>query len=42
MSWKDFGKMSLPEGLSLNHWVIIAVLAVIYITLFALFEKKKI
>ncbi|MEZ4600911.1 MAG: DUF6691 family protein [Syntrophotaleaceae bacterium] len=40
MSWGDFGKISLPEMLGVNHWIIIAVMFVLVIPLFVWFEKK--
>lgn len=42
LAWKDFGKISLPEVLNLNAWVVIGVLSALYFALFAFFEKKKI
>jgi len=42
MSWKDFGKIGLPDALGINHWFIIPVFFAAVIALFKLFEKKKI
>ena len=42
MSWKDFGKIGLPDALGINHWFIIPVFCADVIALFKLFEKKKI
>lgn len=41
MSWKDFGKIGLPETLGVSPWLIIPAFAAIVIALFAWFEKKK-
>ncbi|MCE5186279.1 MAG: YeeE/YedE family protein [Planctomycetaceae bacterium] len=41
-SWKDFGKISLPETLKMSHWAVIALFWVVVLALFAWFEKKKI
>lgn len=40
LSWGDFGKIGLPEALAVNHWVIASVLAVLFIWLFRMFERK--
>jgi len=40
LSWGDFGKIDLPEALAVNHWVIASVLAVLFIWLFRMFERK--
>jgi uncharacterized membrane protein YedE/YeeE len=39
--WGSYGKITLADILGLNHWIMIAILTVIYIGLFYLFEKKK-
>ncbi|MBN2178423.1 MAG: YeeE/YedE family protein [Deltaproteobacteria bacterium] len=39
--WGSYGKITLADILGLNHWVMIAILTVIYIGLFYLFEKNK-
>lgn len=40
MSWGDFGKISLPQVLGINHWLIIVVITVLTLALFRWFEKK--
>jgi hypothetical protein len=40
MTWKDFGKIGLPEALGVSPWVIIALLWAGVIALFFWFEKK--
>lgn len=36
----DFGKLTLPEMLGLNHWIVIALLCVAFLGLFRFFERK--
>lgn len=40
LTWGDFGKVTLPAVLGVNHWVVIVVLGAAFIGLFTLFEKK--
>ena len=42
MSWKDYGKIGLPEVLGISHWFIIPVFVFMVIMLFRIFEKRKI
>lgn len=42
LRWKDWGKISLADGLGVNHWFVIIALSIIFIGCFMLFEKKKI
>lgn len=37
----DFGKVTLPVALGVNHWIVIVVLIALFIGLFVWFEKKK-
>jgi len=37
----NFGKVTLPAVLGINHWIVIIVLIALFIALFAWFEKKK-
>lgn len=37
----DFGKVTLPGALGVNHWIVIVVLIALFIGLFAWFEKRK-
>jgi uncharacterized membrane protein YedE/YeeE len=41
LAWGSYGKITLADILGLNHWIMIAILTVIYIGLFYLFEKNK-
>lgn len=41
MTWKDFGKIGLPEVLGVSPWIIIPLFLVVFLALFKLFEKKS-
>ena len=40
LTWGDFGKITLATVFGINHWIIIIILAVLFILLFRWFEKK--
>lgn len=40
LTWGDFGKITLPQLLGINHWPVIAVFVVLGLLLFRWFEKK--
>lgn len=40
LSWANFGKLSLPEVLGVNQWIVAIVFTAICLWLFRLFEKK--
>jgi len=40
LTWGDFGKITIPQILGINHWPVIAVLIVLGLLLFRWFEKK--
>ena len=40
LTWGDFGKITLPEVLGINHWLIILVFVAAAIGLFRWFEQK--
>ena len=40
LTWGDFGKLTLPQVLSVSHWVIIALFVVGGLALFWWFEKR--
>lgn len=40
LTWGDFGKVTLPSALGINHWFVIIFLGIVFIGLFRLFEKK--
>ena len=42
LTWKDFGKLGLPEALGVSQWAIVPVFWVGVIALFFWFEKKKV
>jgi hypothetical protein len=41
LTWGDFGKLTLPTLLGLNHWIIIVALIAVFLGLFYWFEKKR-
>jgi uncharacterized membrane protein YedE/YeeE len=40
LTWGDFGKITLPAVLGINHWIVIVVLIAAFFSLFRWFEKK--
>ena len=40
LTWGNFGKLTLPGVLGINHWIVIVVLVAAFIGLFRWFEKK--
>lgn len=40
LTWGDLGKITIPQVLNVNHWVVIAAVLVLGIILFRWFEKK--
>ena len=40
LTWGDFGKITLPTALGINHWIVIVILGAAFIGLFRWFEKK--
>jgi uncharacterized protein len=41
LTWGDFGKITIPQVLHLNHWIVIPVVIAGILALFVLFEKRK-
>jgi uncharacterized protein len=41
LKWGDFGKITLPQVLGINHWIIIVVFIAGGILMFRWFEKKE-
>ena len=41
LTWGNFGKITLPGALGLNHWVIIPVIVIGGLLLFRWFEKRR-
>jgi uncharacterized membrane protein YedE/YeeE len=40
LTWGDFGKITLPQMLGVNHWVVIALFVIGGLGLFRWFEKR--
>ena len=40
LKWGDFGKVTVPQALGVNHWIVIVVFVVGGILMFRWFEKK--
>ena len=41
LSWKDFGKIGLPEVIDVSHWIIVPIFWAGILALFFWFEKKR-
>ncbi|MDX9746728.1 MAG: DUF6691 family protein [Syntrophales bacterium] len=41
LTWGDLGKITIPEILGINHWIVIVVFIVAGLALFRWFEKMK-
>jgi hypothetical protein len=40
LTWGDFGKITIPGILGINHWIVIVLFIVAGLGLFRWFEKK--
>jgi uncharacterized membrane protein YedE/YeeE len=40
LTWGDFGKITIPQILHINHWIVIIILLIGGLILFRWFEKK--
>ena len=40
LTWGDFGKITLPQILGINHWIVICLIIIVGVCLFLWFEKK--
>lgn len=40
LTWGDLGRITIPQVLQINHWLVIAAMVVLGILLFRWFEKK--
>ncbi|MDD5245254.1 MAG: YeeE/YedE thiosulfate transporter family protein [Syntrophorhabdaceae bacterium] len=40
LKWGDFGKITIPQILGVNHWIVIVAFVIIGILMFRWFEKK--
>ena len=41
LTWGDLGKITLPQIIALNHWIVIIAFVVCGLALFGFFEKKR-
>ncbi|MCD4674616.1 MAG: YeeE/YedE family protein, partial [Desulfobacula sp.] len=37
----SYGKISLPQVLGVNHWIVIVVFTILILVMFIVFEKKR-
>lgn len=40
LTWGDYGKITIPQVLGINHWLVIVTLILLTLRLFRWFEKK--
>jgi uncharacterized membrane protein YedE/YeeE len=40
LTWGDYGKITLPAVLGVNHWIVIVIVIALFVGLFRWFEKK--
>ncbi|OPY87981.1 MAG: putative inner membrane protein [Smithella sp. PtaU1.Bin162] len=40
LTWGNFGKVTLPTALGINHWLVIVILGIAFVLLFRWFEKN--
>ncbi|MEN6615600.1 MAG: DUF6691 family protein [Syntrophorhabdus sp.] len=40
LTWGNYGKITLPGILGVNHWIVIAAIVILAILMFRFFEKK--
>ncbi len=40
LTWGNYGKITIPGALGVNHWVIVAIMVALGILMFRFFEKK--
>ena len=40
LTWGNLGKITLPQILGINHWIVIAIMVIIGLVMFRFFEKK--
>lgn len=41
ISWADLGKISLTDATGINPWIFVVVFTLLFLSVFVLFEKKK-
>ncbi|MDX9714350.1 MAG: YeeE/YedE thiosulfate transporter family protein [Dissulfurispiraceae bacterium] len=42
LSWKNYGKIGIADALNISHWIVALLVWAGFISLFILFEKKKV
>ena len=40
LTWGNFGKITIPGILGINHWIIIVIMVILGVLMFRFFEKK--
>lgn len=40
LTWGNFGKITIPGILGINHWIVIVIMVILGILMFRFFEKK--
>ncbi len=40
LTWGNYGKITLPQILGINHWIVIAIMVILGLIMFWFFEKK--
>jgi hypothetical protein len=40
LTWGEFGQITLPQALGVNHWIVIAVFVVLFLLFFRWAKKK--
>jgi uncharacterized membrane protein YedE/YeeE len=41
LTWGDYGNITIPQVLGVNHWIIIVILLIAILGLFKWFEQKE-
>ncbi len=41
LTWGDFGKLSIPKVIGINHWIVILVVCIVFISMLIGLEKKE-
>ncbi len=40
LTWGNYGKITIPGILGVNHWIVIVIMIILGILMFRFFEKK--
>jgi len=40
LTWGNFGKITIPGILGINHWIVIVIMVILAVLMFRFFEKK--